>query len=187
MASAQPGQQDGIQPDHLDDPYSRKPSNQKTWPKRYRTEIGASASSLLSTLVAVRLTPQQYFEAQLTCYSSRWILSRLACKPTDMMASWIAFNIPTKLRATRDSFVVSWLRWPVLHSSAQSHSRFTITRNTSTPSGCNATWEKIRSDTPRPQEPCRMSHPWHALQQLEQPLDRLSLSLLVRAYFPGLG
>ncbi|KAG9248575.1 mitochondrial carrier domain-containing protein [Calycina marina] len=55
MASTQPGQQDGIQPEQLNDPYSRKPSNQKIWPKRYRTELAASASSLLSTFAAFPL------------------------------------------------------------------------------------------------------------------------------------
>lgn len=54
----------------------------KRWTKRYRTEVAASSSSLLSTFVAVSVHVGGSYEhcTMLTVHSIHWTLSRHACK-----------------------------------------------------------------------------------------------------------
>jgi len=55
MGSKSTGQQDGILRDQLSQrAVGIRDENQKIWPKRHRTEIAASVSSILSTFAAVR-------------------------------------------------------------------------------------------------------------------------------------
>jgi hypothetical protein len=54
----------------------------KRWTKRYRTEVAASSSSLLSTFVAVSLPDEALYGPSqvLTAHSILWTLSRHAFK-----------------------------------------------------------------------------------------------------------
>lgn len=54
MMPVRPGQHDGIQPDNLGQIPQTKHGQQRRWVKRYRTEVAASLSSILSTFAAVR-------------------------------------------------------------------------------------------------------------------------------------
>lgn len=55
MMPVRPGQRDGIQHDHLANIPEANPYQQRRWVKRYRTEVAASLSSILSTFAAFPL------------------------------------------------------------------------------------------------------------------------------------
>lgn len=54
MMPVRPGQRDGIQHDRLGHGPETSPYHHRRWVKRYRTEVAASLSSILSTFAAVR-------------------------------------------------------------------------------------------------------------------------------------
>jgi len=143
MRSHQPGQKDGIQREQLENPYSRKPSNQKIWPKRYRTEIAASASSLLSTFAAVSSNPSCWYH-NLTHQSSLWTQLKHGCKPTNMTTSQIAFDTPIRLRSSRGSFGALQLLWQASLLCEQYPFLFTRSLNTHTRNGWGETLGLIR-------------------------------------------
>jgi len=54
MMPVRPGQGEGIQQDNRANIPETNPYQQRRWVKRYRTEVAASLSSILSTFAAVR-------------------------------------------------------------------------------------------------------------------------------------
>ena len=143
MGSHKPGQQDGIQPEQLENPYLRKPSNQKIWPKRYRTEIAASASSLLSTFAAVG-TQTLCWYINLIHESSRWTQSKHGCRLIDTTTSRTAFDTLIRPRSSRVSFGALQLLWQASLLCEQYPFLFTRSLNTHTRNGWGETLGLIR-------------------------------------------
>lgn len=141
--AVKPGPQDELKNDGRPDISQTKYGGQKRWVKRYRTEVAASMSSILSTFVAVSTLPSPlllyHTSVVLTLPSFLWTQSRPVCKPTSMIPSRTAFDTHTRRRDTGDFSEASRHLWRVSLLSVRYHSPYIRDRNTPTQNGSSGT------------------------------------------------